>query len=329
MTHVRVMLEYFHPWTNAAGFYVASANGWYRDAGLDVQVTLFDPLRGDTLDHLARGETEFGVFPTNRLLVHREQGEELVAVAAVNQRGMETIQALAGQGIERPRDLAGRRVALRPTPRGLAMVRHLVSADGGDPDAVDVVDSGFREISVDDIAAGRVAVDATFGGYWAWDALFTHLPAERRIMWPVDEIGAPAYHSYLLGTQADRVRDDSELIRAFLAATARGFAAAAAEPDVTLRVLNQVVPYFPAGLLARSLALIGPTWFHGGQWGTIRSELMSGYAAWLGQCGILAQPESWPSAVAAAARGYGSTATSCATPGFPSSSTDNIAAYVR
>ena len=38
MTAVRVMLDYVHPWPNAAGFYVARERGWYREAGLDVEL---------------------------------------------------------------------------------------------------------------------------------------------------------------------------------------------------------------------------------------------------------------------------------------------------
>ena len=114
---------------------------------------------------------------------------------------METIQTTRSTGITRPRELEGRTIAYNPTPRGTAMVSHLVAADGGDPAKVVAVDSGARELSVDDVAAGEV--DATFGGYWAWDALFGSLPESERVVWPVDEIGAPPYHSYLLGAHED------------------------------------------------------------------------------------------------------------------------------
>ncbi|MFC4068916.1 ABC transporter substrate-binding protein [Actinoplanes subglobosus] len=300
LTHVRVMLEYFHPWTNAAGLYVASRQGWYRDAGLDVELTVFDSLRGDTLEHLARGEVHLGVFPANRLLVRSAAGQPLTAVASINHRGMETIQTVVGRGITRPRELAGKRLALNPTPRGVAMVRHLVAADGGDPDAVILVDSGYRELSVDDIAAGEV--DATFGGYWAWDALFAQLPGEQRIVWPVDEIGAPPYHSYLLGTGP--ALTDPSLIEAFLAATERGYRAAADDPALALDVMDRVIPYFPRPILARSLELITPTWFDGDRWGGIRSELMTPYTTWLADAGILPEAFDWRQAInpAAAAR---------------------------
>jgi NitT/TauT family transport system substrate-binding protein len=285
----RVILEYFHPWTNATGFYVASAAGWYREVGLDVEIATFDPLRGDSLAYLAAREGDFAVFPSNRLLVRREAGERLVGVAAINHRGMETIQTVRATGITRPRELEGRTIAYNPTPRGVAMVSHLVAADGGDPAQVIAVDSGSRELGVDEIAAGEV--DATFGGYWAWDALFGSLPDEERVVWPVDEIGAPPYHSYLLGAHEELVERNPEAVRAFLAATERGYRAAADDPERALAVLERVIAYFPRATLAKSLSLITPTWFHDGAWGVARPELMEPYAAWLGEHGILHAPE--------------------------------------
>ncbi|WP_433829804.1 ABC transporter substrate-binding protein [Actinoplanes sp. CA-015351] len=294
LTHVRVMLEYFHPWTNAAGLYVASREGWYRDAGLDVELTVFDPQRGDTLEHLARGEVHLGVFPTNRLLVRSAAGQPLHAVASINHRGMETIQTVVGRGITRPRDLEGKRLALNPTPRGLAMVRHLVAVDGGDPDAVILVDSGYRELSADDIAAGEV--DATFGGYWAWDALFAQIPGPERITWPVDEIGAPPYHSYLLGTGPAALAPDE--LAAFLSATERGYRTATEQPGLALEILDRVIPYFPRSILSRSLELIAPTWWHGDRWGEIRPDLMDPYTDWLAANAILPATFDWRQAVA-------------------------------
>ena len=159
MTRIRVVLEYFHPWPNSSGFHVASAQGWYRELGLDVDLRVFDPLVGDSLEHLVRGDAELAVFPSNRLLVRRELGRGVRGIAAINQRALETIQTTASTGIRRPAELAGRGVALNPTPRGLALLRHLVALDGGDPDAIEIVDSGVRELSATAIAARRRRCD--------------------------------------------------------------------------------------------------------------------------------------------------------------------------
>lgn len=292
MIGVRVMLEYFHPWPNSAGLYLAREKGWYSDAGLDVELVVHDPWRGDTLDHLLGKAVHFGLFPSNRLLVRRALGQPLRGIAAINHRGLESIQTLTDSGITRPRDLAGRRLALNPTPRGLAMVRHLVAADGGDPDAVIIVDSGVRELRPEELAAG--AADASFGGYWAWEALMASPVAEeRRVVWPVDDIGAPAYHSYLLGAHEDTLAADPELTRAFLAVTARGYLAAAQDPLSALQAYELATPYFPRELLAQSLQHIAPTWLHQGRWGEQRESLLQPYAQWLHEHLVLNDADAW------------------------------------
>jgi len=295
MSHVSLMLEYFHPWPNSAGFYLARERGWYEASGLELEIRVFDPARGDTLAHLLRKEVHFGVFPSNRLLVRRENAEPLIGIAAINHGGLETIQSVRQSGITRPRDLEGRRVAMGPTPRGIAMLGHLIAKDGGDPHAAIIVDNQGREFTVDDIAAGEI--DATFGGYWAWDALFGTLPDSERIVWRVDDIGAPRYHSYLLGTQESLIQEQPELVRLFLNATARGFLAAAAEPAAALAAIERVIPYFPRSILRRSLDLITASWTHEGRWGEQRSALLAPYAEWLHRHGILRAHDGWRGAV--------------------------------
>ncbi|BBH23279.1 myristoyl transferase [Paenibacillus baekrokdamisoli] len=295
MKHLKVMLEYFYPWTNSAGFYYAREKGWYKEVGLDVEFTLYDPERGDTLAYLARGEADFGIFPSNRLLVQREKQPVVVGVAAINHRGMETVQTVRATGITRPADLSGKRVAMNPTPRGLAMIRQLVSVDGGDPDTIIVVDSGSRELTPDAIAAGEA--DATFGSYWAWEILMdTEVPEEERIVWPVDEIGAPPYHSYLLGTQEEATRRDPEAVRAFLAATEKGYRALAVDPLLAVPIYERIIPYFPTSLVERSLPLIASTWLHDGAWGVQRTELLEPYAEWLANHGIVHDRNGWKTA---------------------------------
>jgi ABC-type nitrate/sulfonate/bicarbonate transport system substrate-binding protein len=292
---VRVMLDYVHPWPNAAGFYVARNRGWYREAGLDVELTTHDCDRGDTLAYLARFEVTFGVFPPNRLLVRRQNREPLVGIAAVNQTGLETIQAIRRAGVTRPRDLEGRRIAYGLTPRGRAMVRHLVAADGGDPSAVVSVDSGGSELTPDYLVSADV--DALFGGYWCWDVLSRSVPDDELLTWRVADIGAPEYHSYLLGTQEWTVASNPELVRCFLAATSRGFHAAAGDQATTLALLRRAIPYQPGWRLERSLELVAPTWFHEGRWGLQREQdLVAGYAKWLADYAVLTDPEVWKGA---------------------------------
>jgi len=158
-----------------------------------------------------------------------------------------------------------------------------------------IIDNRHREFTVDDIAAGEM--DATFVGYWAWDALFGTLAPDERITWRVDDIGAPPYHSYLLGTHEAELERDPALVREFLAVTARGYLAAAAEPTAALAAIERSIPYFPRSILSRSLELITPSWFHAGRWGEQRDTLHAPYAAWLQVHGILRSPSLWRGAI--------------------------------
>ena len=294
--HVRVVLDYLYPWPNSAGLFVARDRGWYAEADLDVELRVHDYSWGDTLEYLHRGQAEFGLFPPNRLLVRRERGERVSAIAAINHEGLEAIQVTAKSGIERPRDLAGRLVGYAPTPRGRAMVAAVVAADGGDAAAVETVDTGAAELTPEFLAAS--GLDATFGGYWPWDALTADSAAAEQVrVWPMRDTGAPGYHSYVLGAPEELLDTDPDLIRAFLAVTGRGYAAAAAEQGRTVELLAKAAPYVPAWRLARSLALVAPTWFHEGTWGHLRADLLKGYAAFLAGYGILAAPETWPAAI--------------------------------
>jgi NitT/TauT family transport system substrate-binding protein len=289
------MLDYVHPWPNAAGFYVARERGWYDEVGLDVELTTHDYARGDTLAHLARGEVDFGVFPSNRLLVRRECHEPLVGVAAVNQTGLETIQVRRSAGIDRPRELAGHRIGYGQTPRGRAMVSHLVSRDGGDASKVLSVDSTAHELTPAYLVSS--GLDAIFGGYWCWDVLTRDVPEDEVLTWRVDEIGAPAYHSYLLGTREAMLEQNPELVRGFVQATARGFVEAAADMPRTLELLARAIPYQPRWRLERSLELVATSWFYERRFGAQRAEeLIAPYAAFLASYGVLADQDVWKDA---------------------------------
>ena len=291
--HIRVILEYFHPWTNSAGFYYAREQGWYEEIGLDVELATYDPARGDTLAYLNRGEAQFGIFPTNRLLVLREkvEGPSVIGVAAINHGGMETIQTIKRTGIQTPADLSGKRIAMNPTPRGIAMVKHLIAANGGVPE-FEVVDAGVRELEAHDLQNG--IADATFGSYWGWELLLkSSVPDEERIVWPVDTIGAPQYHSYLLGANEQFAKENPELVRQFIAATARGFMAVAQNPQLAAPIYEKTIPYFPQYLIESSLPKIATSWIKDNAWGKQYEDVMQEYSDWLYKHGILTQKDGW------------------------------------
>ena len=167
-----------------------------------MELTTHDYGRGDALAYLSRFEVDFAVFPPNRLLVRREKGEPLVGIAAVNQTGLETIQAIRSAGISRPRDLAGHRVGYGPTPREGAMVRY--PGGRGRGRSVADRDRGFQRAHELTPGLSRLQrrLNAIFGGYWCWDVLSRGVPEDDLITWRVSDIGAPAPARWSIRTAA-------------------------------------------------------------------------------------------------------------------------------
>jgi NitT/TauT family transport system substrate-binding protein len=91
----KVMVGYYYPWTNDAGIYQAREKGYFAEENIEVDIALMDPAHGDTLQYLTDGDVDFGIFPTNRLLVRREENPNIIGIAAMIKTMM---PAVAGMG---------------------------------------------------------------------------------------------------------------------------------------------------------------------------------------------------------------------------------------
>ena len=102
-------------WTHAfqfAGYYAAKEKGYYREAGLDVNILEATPGI-DPIKTVLEGQAEFGVG-TSSLLLERKEGRPVVVLAVIFQHSPYVLiarQESATQGIH---DLVGKRVMLEP-----------------------------------------------------------------------------------------------------------------------------------------------------------------------------------------------------------------------
>jgi diguanylate cyclase (GGDEF)-like protein/PAS domain S-box-containing protein len=100
-------------WSHAfqfAGYYAAKEQGYYREAGLDVNIVEAvadtDPVR-----NVLEGKAQFGVGTSN-LLLERAAGKPVVALAVVFQQS--PYEIYAAPNIHNLRDLIGKRIMLEP-----------------------------------------------------------------------------------------------------------------------------------------------------------------------------------------------------------------------
>lgn len=113
-----------------AGYYAAVEQGFYKDAGLNVQLVEGGP-ETNFAEELTAGRCQYSVALSSMLL-HRQAGKPVVALGAILQHSPEVLMVLDTSGINNPHQMAGRTVAASPedTPALLAMFKNEGLAPG-------------------------------------------------------------------------------------------------------------------------------------------------------------------------------------------------------
>lgn len=111
LTPITLQLKWRHQF-QAAGFYAAIAQGYYRDAGFDVTLRELQPGE-DPVDVVRSGTADYGVGASD-LLIARANGAPVVALAAIYQHSPQILLARRDAGIETVHDLPGKSVMMEP-----------------------------------------------------------------------------------------------------------------------------------------------------------------------------------------------------------------------
>lgn len=92
--------------------YVAKDKGFWQESGLDITVNP-GGFELDSIKLVASGSDQFGVTGADQLLLAREQGIPVVAIAAIMQRSPVGWISKKGSGIKTPYDFIGKKVGAK------------------------------------------------------------------------------------------------------------------------------------------------------------------------------------------------------------------------
>jgi ABC-type nitrate/sulfonate/bicarbonate transport system substrate-binding protein len=232
-----------------AGLLLAQENGWYRDAGLDVQIKPADSADASLVDEVVRGPNVIGSSESSGLLEARGKGAPIKAVATMFQGSPMALLSLEKSGIAQPADLIGKRIGMHADGR---RVLDVVFANAG----IDHPKYALTETGYDMLELKRGEVDAA-QGYLIDEYVSLQIAGiPVRAMAMADH----GYHAYsqVFFTSEDFIRRDPESIRKFLEVSFRGWRVALADPEGTARMV--VAKYAPGTDLkyqAASLEAIG------------------------------------------------------------------------
>lgn len=123
--------------------FVALEEGFFRDEGLDVQIQPGGP-GVDPIRLVATGADDVGLASYDQILIAREKGIPVVAIAEDTVSSGVGFVALTASGIETPQDFIGRRVGYLPGSDKATMYEALMSKLEIDRTQIEEVTIGFN-----------------------------------------------------------------------------------------------------------------------------------------------------------------------------------------
>ena len=222
------------PNTNHTGLYVALANGYYADAGLNVKIV--QPPEGDAIAACSSGQVQFAVGYQDLLLpaFTSETPMEVTAVAALLQHNTSCIVSKKGAGMDTPKGLEGKQYLTWQSPIELAMMKNVVEADGGDFSKVEQI----PDVPTDEAQDVNANPNHAIWIYYGWGGINAEVNnIEIDTFFFKDLNPVFDYYSPVLVANNQLIKDDPETVKAFLAATQKGYEYAVSNPDEAAQIL--------------------------------------------------------------------------------------------
>jgi putative hydroxymethylpyrimidine transport system substrate-binding protein len=240
-----------------AGVFEAIDNGYFRDAGLDVEAqTPSDPSA--PIRQVAAGRADLAISYEPEVLLAHDQGLPVKAVAAVVPTPLTSMIWLRESGIRDVKDLRGKTIATAGIPYQEAYLDTILDDAGLSTGDVDVVD--VQQGLLPAVLSGRA--QAMLGGFLNVEGVDLQLRGKDPTVIPVNELGIPTYDELVLVANSDTLDEDSENIRLFIDALERGTEAAVDDPQgATQAILDAgkgLDPKITAAEVRRTLPLLLP-----------------------------------------------------------------------
>ena len=262
------------------GIYMAVERN-YPDA-LGVRLHVRAPTRASgAVERLVAGRADFAILDLHDLAIARQDGRSIVGVMAIVQTPLAAV--LAQPWVRTPRDLQGRSVGLTGRRGDDAVLRSIVAGAGGDPRRVRATTLGSG--AVPSLLAGRVA-GVTASWNTAGVAVLARRPRMREFR--VDDYGAPAYPELVLCVMRRTLDDEPALVRATVAALARGYEEVLADPESGVSALVTAVPGLRRASVQRALDAVSPSLTAGARaFGELDPRRLAAWARWERRLGLV------------------------------------------
>lgn len=271
------------PNTNHTGLYVAKAKGYFKDAGLDVEIV--QPPEGGAASMCASGQAQFAIDAQDTMAASLAIDDPLpiTAVAALIQHNTSGIISRKGEGMNTPKGLENHTYATWDNPIEQAMLKNVVEADGGDFSKVKLVPNNIT----DEAAALKAGQVDAIWIYYAWAGINAELSGLEFDYFAFRDLNPTFdYYTPVLIANNDYLAQHGDSAKAFLSAVKKGYEYAIANPEEAAQLL---IDGDTTGSLKGSEALVTASqkWLADQyksdveQWGYMDPARWDGFYQWL------------------------------------------------
>ena len=276
------------PNTNHTGVYAAQALGYYKEAGLDVEIV--QPPENGAVLMCAAGQAQFAVDAQDTMAASLDLDEPLgvTAVAALLQHNTSGILSRAEDGITSAKGLENRVYATWDSPIELAMLRYCMEKEGGDFSKVRLIPNNVTD---EPAALAAHQIDAVWI-FYGWSGINAELSDVACGYWDFASVSSELdYYTPVLLANNDFLEQNPETARAFLKATEKGYRYAVEHPEEAADLL---IAGDSTGSLSdsRDLVVASQKWLSkqyiadAPDWGVFDAERWNAFYTWLSSNGL-------------------------------------------
>ncbi|MBP1922605.1 NitT/TauT family transport system substrate-binding protein [Halorubrum alkaliphilum] len=296
MSDIDLVLDWT-PNTNHTGFYVAAAEGYYADRGLDVSIRspAADDYDQTPAKRVATGGATLAIGPSETVISYSTHPEfpSLTAVAAVCQTDLSAIVSLADGDVDRPADLDGGRYASYDARFEDHIVARMIENDGGSGE--------FESITPPKLGIWNTLLEGDADATWVftpWEGLLAERDGIELNAFGLDEYDVPYGYTPVLLARPETIEADDDRLADFLDATAEGYRFAAENPEAAADLLRAEATGMDADdseFLRESQRRVSEAYLtDDGAWGPMETERWSAFVDWLAEEGILTTLDGEP-----------------------------------
>ena len=273
---LKVVLDWT-PNTNHTGLYVAQELGYFKEAGLEVEI--IQPGQNSAEQIVASGHAQFGISYQESVIRARIENIPLVSLAAVIQHNTSGFASLKEAELTRPKHFEGKRYGSSGWPTETEILRSVMTADSASFDKLKVVEGVTDFFST----IGR---DADFEWiFWGWDGVEAQRRGIALNYIPLKDLDPVFdYYTPVIVTNEKTAQADPELVKSFMAAVSKGYRYCIENSSSAADILIKAVPELAANAeqVKLSMAYLKDQYHaEAPRWGEQRLEVWQRFVDWM------------------------------------------------